>query len=61
VAETLVATTILAIVAKGRRLEYILKGLLITPLRYGVLLYELTTIGRVAADLWIFRNRRWRK
>lgn len=61
VAETLLATVILAIVAKGHRLEYFLKGLLVTPLRYGVLLYELTTIGRVAADLWVFRNRRWRK
>jgi glycosyltransferase involved in cell wall biosynthesis len=61
VAETAVATTILAILAKGHRLEYFLKGLLVTPLRYGVLLFDLVTIGRFAADLWIFRNRRWRK
>lgn len=61
VAETLVATSILATVAKGRRLEYFLKGLVVTPLRYGVLLFDLITIGRFAADLWIFRNRRWRK
>jgi glycosyltransferase involved in cell wall biosynthesis len=61
VAETAVATTILAILAKGHRLEYFLKGLLVTPLRYGVLLFDLLTIGRFAADLWIFRNRRWRK
>jgi hypothetical protein len=26
-----------------------------------VLLFDLLTIGRFAADLWIFRNRRWRK
>ncbi len=61
VAETAVATGILATVAKGRRLEYFLKGLIVTPLRYGVLLFDLITIGRFAADLWIFRNRRWRK
>jgi glycosyltransferase involved in cell wall biosynthesis len=61
IAETLVATSILALVAKGRRLEYFLKGLLVTPLRYAVLLFDLVTIGRFAADLWIFRNRRWRK
>ena len=35
--------------------------LLVTPLRYAVLLFDLITIGRFAADLWIFRNRRWRK
>jgi hypothetical protein len=48
-------------VAKGHRLEYFFKGLLITPLRYAVLLFDLITVGRFAADLWIFRNRRWRK
>jgi hypothetical protein len=61
IAETAIATSILAITAKGHRLEYFLKGLLVTPLRYAVLLFDLITIGRFAADLWIFRNRRWRK
>lgn len=61
IAETAVATGILVSVAKGHRLEYLLKGLLVTPLRYAVLLFDLVTIGRFAADLWIFRNRRWRK
>jgi len=61
VAETVVATSILAIVAEGKRIEYFLKGLIVTPLRYGVLLFDLITVGRFAADLWIFRNRRWRK
>lgn len=60
-AETALATGILAVVSKGRRLQYVFKGLLVTPLRYAVLLFELVTIGRFAADLWIFRNRRWRK
>jgi hypothetical protein len=61
IAETAVATGILVTVAKGHRLEYFFKGLLVTPLRYAVLLFDLVTIGRFAADLWIFRNRRWRK
>lgn len=60
-AETAVSTAILVWLAKGHRLEYFFKGLLVTPLRYAVLLFELITIGRFAADLWIFRNRRWRK
>ncbi len=59
--ETAVATGILVAVAKGRRLEYFFKSLMVAPLRYGVLLFDLVTIGRFAADLWIFRNRRWRK
>ena len=61
VAETAVATGILVTVAKGHRLQYLFKGLLVTPLRYAVLLFDLVTIGRFAADLWLFRNRRWRK
>jgi glycosyltransferase involved in cell wall biosynthesis len=61
IAETAMATGILVTVAKGHRLEYLFKGLLVTPLRYAVLLFDLITIGRFAADLWIFRNRRWRK
>jgi len=61
VIETAVSLTILTAVAKGRRFEYFGKGLLISPLRYGVLLFDLVTFGRFASDLWLFRTRRWRK
>lgn len=59
--ETLLSLTILTIVAKGRRLEYLFKGILVTPIRYTVLFSELFTIGRFASDLWIFKDKRWRK
>jgi hypothetical protein len=61
IAETTISTGILVTLAKGHRLEYFFKGLLVTPLRYAVLLFDLFNIGRFAADLWIFRNRKWRK
>jgi len=60
-AETLLSVVILAIVAPGQRLQYLLKGLLVTPIRYLSLLFDLFTIGRFCADIWIFKNRRWRK
>ncbi len=60
-AETVLSLGILAFIAKGQRAEYFFKGLLVTPIRYSSLLYDLVTIGRFGADLWIFRNRRWRK
>ena len=60
-AETVVSVGILTVVAKGRRLEYFAKGLLVTPLRYGVIFFDLITMVRFAVDLWILRNRRWRK
>jgi hypothetical protein len=59
--ETAICVTALAIVMKGERLEYVLKGLAVTPIRYGLLASELVTIGRFACDLWITDNRKWRK
>jgi glycosyltransferase involved in cell wall biosynthesis len=60
-AETVLCLGIMAIVAKGHRMEYVVKGLLVTPLRYSSLLYDLVTLSRFSADIWIFRNTRWRK
>ena len=60
-AETAICALALVLVMKGRRLEYALKAFLVTPIRYGLLAFELVTIGRFAADLWITKNRRWRK
>jgi glycosyltransferase involved in cell wall biosynthesis len=60
-AETVIALTALTIAAKGKRLEYLLKGLLIAPLRYLPVLFDVYTMIRFSLDLWVFRNRRWRK
>lgn len=59
--ETCISIGILTIVAKGERLSMLFKGLLLTPLRYTVLMFDFVTILRFASDLWITRNRRWRK
>ena len=48
-------------VMKGRRLEYVFKGVLSTPIRYALLASEMVTISRFATDLWITGNRKWRK
>jgi hypothetical protein len=60
-AETLLGVTVLAAVMKGQRLEYLLKGIAVTPVRYALLASELVTIGRFASDMWLTKNRRWRK
>jgi glycosyltransferase involved in cell wall biosynthesis len=59
--ETLVSLTILALISKPHRMKYLLKGVIATPIRYSSLLYDFITMLRFAADLWIFRSRRWRK
>ena len=61
VAETALAVGILTVISRERRLESLVKGILITPLRYAILAFDLVTIGRFAGDLWLTRNRRWRK
>ncbi len=60
-AEILVTTTVLIYVAKGQRLEYLLKGLAATPIRYMSLFYDWLTVGRFAKDIWITKNTQWRK
>jgi len=59
--ETAVCVAALMFVMKGRRLEFLLKGIAVTPVRYALLGSELVTIGRFASDLWITKNRKWRK
>jgi hypothetical protein len=60
-AEAAIALTALVIVTKGQRVEYFLKGLAVLPIRYALLASELVTLGRFAMDLWVTRNRKWRK
>jgi glycosyltransferase involved in cell wall biosynthesis len=61
IAETAVSAFAFSLVMKGRRLEYVVKTILVTPIRYALLGFELVTIGRFAADLWLTGNRKWRK
>ena len=60
-AETLLTVTALVVVMPGRRLEFFIKGLAVTPIRYALVAAELVTIARFASDVWLTRNRRWRK
>lgn len=60
-AEMILAVGILVYVSKGERIKAFFKGLLITPMRYAMLIADTFTIGRFATDLWITGNRQWRK
>lgn len=59
-AETILYTLALAVFSKGRRLEYAVKGILVTPLRYGMMMVDFITFSRFLFDLMITR-RGWRK
>jgi glycosyltransferase involved in cell wall biosynthesis len=61
IAEVLVSMAVLFIVARGSRIVTTLKGLLMTPVRYAMILADSWTIVRFAFDIWITGNRKWRK
>jgi glycosyltransferase involved in cell wall biosynthesis len=60
-AESAVALIALVLVTRGERVQYFFKGLAVVPLRYVLIVSELVTVGRFAVDLWITKNRKWRK
>lgn len=61
VAESILCLSILALISKGHRWAYVGKGLLVTPIRYLSILFDLLTMLRFAFELWVLRDRRWRK
>lgn len=61
VAEIAVSTAVLTYVARGERLGMFFKSILVAPIRYASLLFDLFTMSWFVKDLWITRNRRWRK
>jgi glycosyltransferase involved in cell wall biosynthesis len=60
-AEILIGASALMLVMKGQRTEYFFKGLIVAPIRYALLACELGTIGRFACDIWVTKDRKWRK
>lgn len=60
--ESAIALGILTTVAPaGHRLEFLGKGVITTPVRYSVLLFDVVTLFRFASDCWIRKGERWRK
>lgn len=51
----------LVYVAGGQRLEFLLKGIVAMPIRYLLIVAELVTLAKFSTDLWITRDRKWRK
>jgi hypothetical protein len=60
VVEVLLFTLFLVIFSKGRRLEFAIKGVAVTPFRYGMMVLDLVVLVRFLFDLVTLR-RKWRK
>ncbi|MDD7986805.1 glycosyltransferase family 2 protein [Lentisphaera marina] len=59
--EALISTTILVFCIKRKRLKMFFEALLITPIRYLVMLFDIVVMFRFAKDIWIGKERHWRK
>lgn len=59
--ESVIGLMALVLITKGSRIEYFFKGLAVIPVRYLLMASEVVTLGRFATDLWITKNRNWRK
>lgn len=60
-AEVTLYTITITFMHKNRRIRNFFKAILFTPIRYSQIMFDLVVIGRFMIDLWVTRNRRWRK
>ena len=61
IAESTLFITIIAMMHKNHRIRNAIKAFLFTPIRYSQVMFDLVVIGKFMMDLWITKNRRWRK
>lgn len=59
--EVIIYTIMIGFMHKNRRFRNIIKSIFYTPIRYAVLVYDYFVILNFAKELWITKNRRWRK
>ena len=59
--ETLLYSLVIMTMHKQHRIRNFCKAILFTPIRYSQLLFDLVVIGKFMTDLWVTKNRRWRK
>lgn len=59
--EVLLYAIIITTMHKNRRIRNFFKAILFTPIRYSQIMFELVIIGKFMIDLWVTKNRRWRK
>jgi len=60
-AEATFTTLVLVYLAKGHRIEYFFKSIATIPIRYALVLVDAYTMIRFLLDLFIFKDRSWRK
>ena len=60
-AEVALYTFVITLMHKNHRIRNFFKAILYTPIRYSQIMFDLLVAGRLMIDLWVTKNRRWRK
>ena len=60
-AEVVLYTILITYMHREQRIRNFFKAIVYTPIRYSQVLFELVVIGKFMIDLWVTKNRRWRK
>jgi hypothetical protein len=61
VAEATISIGILVYINKGQRWKYLIKGIAATPIRYVSLMTDLFVFIKFLIDVYILKDKRWRK
>ena len=59
--EAIISTTILVVCIRKKRIKIFFEALLITPIRYLVMLFDIVVMFKFARDIWVSKERHWRK
>jgi TRAP-type C4-dicarboxylate transport system permease large subunit len=60
-AEVALYVLVITLMHKNHRIRNCIKAILYTPIRYSQIMFELFVAGKLMIDLWVTKNRRWRK
>lgn len=61
IAEITVLLVVTAIISREYKLDYVIKALLATPMRYATLMYDLVVMLRFGFDVLFAKDHQWRK
>ncbi len=59
--EVSIYTSVITLLHKHKHIKNALKCIFYTPFRYSVILFDIFVIANFVKDIWITRNRKWKK
>lgn len=60
-AEVIFYALVIACISKKNRVKNFFKAIIFSPIRYSIIIFDLVVIANFMLELWITKNRSWRK